>query len=205
MIKKIIYTLWPPCELYAANRYLENSKSYADRWKEATDELKYNPNSGAGYLKDDDAEKLAAQAYDAEIKRKEILEGKASTFILAPSIATTLTAAIPPVIKGLPIPCLTAIILIFYLLALISFLVSAYYAVKVRQVSGFALIAASSAHKLIHQELADRITQRLVFARLNEIELLKKSNLLSVAENLFLNGLTFLAVASCLYILIYLF
>lgn len=200
-MKKIIYKLWPPLELFSVDEKLQDI-DFSDRWAQATKELEYTPNDGAEILTHENAEKISTHAYEAEIKRKEVLEGKASSFILAPSIATTFVATISPMIKELSTSplILTVLIAVLYLLSLVNFLASTHYAIRVRQVSGFVLLSAKNAHELIHQSPSDRITQRLVSSRLNEPALLKKSNFLSVAEDLFLNGLGLLAAASCFYV-----
>jgi hypothetical protein len=147
-------------------------------------------------------ETLAASVLESEIKRKEVLESKASTFVVTPAIATAITAAIAPLTKDLQLSAAAAVIVtIAYALALIHLLVSSWYAITVRRAEAFVVLSSENARRLLAETPAQRIATRLAYAEVNEPALVRKANRLSVSEDLFLRGLAFLAFASFLSLL----
>jgi len=91
-----------------------------------------------------------------------------------------------------------------YVVALIYPLVSTYYAVLARRSEAFVTMSASNAQDLLARPVRDRIALRLAYARWNEVRLLHKATRLSVAEDLFLITIAFLAFASCVALMAHL-
>jgi hypothetical protein len=152
-----------------------------------------------------DSEKVASAVLDAEVKRKDVLESKAATFVVTPAVATAITAAIAPLTKDLRLSGgVASIVTVAYGLALAHLLVSSWYAVSARRAEAFVVLSAANAHQLLMKDARERIAYRLAFVKLNESALILKANRLSVAEDLFLRGLAFLAFASCLAVMAHL-
>ena len=99
-MKSLLARIWPPYELYMAERAKPADTTAADAWSRAMDK-----SSAATAALPQEAliagETLAASVFESEIKRKEVLESKASTFVVTPAIATAITAAIAPLTKDL--------------------------------------------------------------------------------------------------------
>ena len=196
-VRQVLSILWPPYELYLATR-AKQVQSCSGTWEQSLEKLKIEI---SGKSKEDiaDAEKIASSVLDAEAKRKDVLEAKATTFIVPPTVATAITAAIAPLTKDLGLSGFVAtLITISYTIALVHLLVSSWYAISARRAEGFVVISSTNALDLISKSPVERIAERLNYARLNEPALLIKSNRLSVSEDLFLRGLAFLAFAACL-------
>jgi hypothetical protein len=139
---------------------------------------------------------------ESELRRKDILESKASTFVVTPAVATAIAAAIAPLTKDLQLSSTAAMVVtIAYALALIHLLVSSWYAISVRRTEALVVLSAENARRLLEEPPAERIASRLAYADVNEPMLLRKSNRLSVSEDLFLRGLAFLAFASLVTLL----
>lgn len=194
-MKNILCILWPPYEFFLSKQINPLGDNNQERWESVLTELKVVIPLEADEL--EDAEKLASSILEAEIKRKDVLESKAATFIIIPTVATSITAAIAPLTKDLGITGHTAtVITICYTLALVHLLISSYYAIQARRAEGFLVLSAINGHKLLSKPRIERIETRLAYARMNEPALLMKSNKLSVAEDLFLRGVAFLTVAA---------
>lgn len=202
-MRRFLSLLWPPYGLYLAKRAIAQSSNNEDRWARALEELKIDFLSQTD-AELADAEKLASSVLDAEIKRKEVLESKAATFVVTPTVATAITAAIAPLTRDLGLPSSTAtLVTVCYTISLIHLLVSSWYAITARRAEAFVVLSSTNAHTLLSKNRIERIVTRLAYARLNEPALLMKSNRLSVSEDLFLRGLAFLAVAACLTLMAY--
>ena len=192
-MNRFLAIVWPPSEL---QRQDVDSANFLRRWEAAIEDVKIDLTSKA----DEelmDIERIASSTLEAEIKRKDTLEAKAATFVAAPSIATAIAAAVVPLTKDMQISVLAeTIIAVLYALALVHLLVSSGYAILARRASGFIGLSALNVRDLLAKSKNERIIDRLAYVRMNEPTLLKKSNQLSVAEDLFLRGLAFLAAAS---------
>lgn len=197
-MKRFFSYIWPPYGLYLAKNVIAQNLKNVDQWTQAIEELKVDLSS----LPDkelEDAEKLASSVLEAEIKRKDVLESKAATFIVAPTVATAITSAIVPLTKDLGLSNYTAtIITICYIIALIHLLVSTWYAITARRPGRYVVLSALNARDLLTKTRIERIWTRLAYARMNEPSLVMKFNRLSVSEDLFLRGLAFVAVATIL-------
>lgn len=197
-MKRFFSYIWPPYGLYLAKNVIAHNLKNVDQWTQAIEELKVDLSS----LPDkelEDAEKLASSVLEAEIKRKDVLESKAATFIVAPTVATAITSAIAPLTKDLSLSNYTAtIITICYIIALIHLLVSTWYAITARRPGRYVVLSALNARDLLTKTRIERIWARLAYARMNEPSLVMKFNRLSVSEDLFLRGLAFVAVATIL-------
>ena len=196
----MLAVLWPPYELHATERASRAGVGESD-WGRALEESKA---SLAGVSEQDlaDAETLAEKVLEAELRRKDTLESKAATFIVAPSTATAIAAAVAPLSDDLELSVLAiAIAGSAYALALVHLLVASSYAIAVRRVEGFVVLSVANAHSLLQENARERIATRFAFASLNEPALVRKANRLSVSEDLFLRGLAFLAFASVIALL----
>jgi hypothetical protein len=194
---RLFLLLWPPYGLYRAKRTVAKETDNGDPWARALAELRIDLPQTTEELTD--AEKLSVDVLEAEIKRKDVLESKAATFVITPAIATAITAAIAPLTKDLGLSSHTAtIVTICYTVALIHLLVSSWYAITARRTEGFVVLSSMNAHALLSKTQIERVVARLAYARLNEPALVMKANRLSVSEDLFLRGLAFLAAAACL-------
>lgn len=200
---RFLSLLWPPYALYLVKRTIAHNTHNEDSWNRALDELKIDiPFQSDAEL--EDAEQLATSVLEAESRRKDVLESKAGTFVVTPTVATAITAAIAPLAKDLGLSCTTTILVtICYVIALIHLLVSSWYAITARRAEAFVVLSATNARELLSKTRIERIVYRLAYARLNETALMMKSNRLSVSEDLFLRGLAFLAVAACISLMAY--
>lgn len=197
-MKLFISYIWPPYGLYLAKKKITKNLKDVDQWALAIEELKVDLSS----LTDkelEDAEMLASSVLEAEIKRKDVLESKAATFVVVPTVATAITSAIAPLTRDLGLSnCTATIITICYIIALIHLLVSTWHAITARRPGGYIVLSAINARDLLTKTRIERIMARLAYARMNEPALVMKFNRLSVSEDLFLRGLAFLAVATSL-------
>ncbi len=201
-LKRLLFLLWPPYEAAVTDKIIadKNSKIAEQvRWDSIKAEIYGLLPEDASIYKE--LEFAARQVQDAESKRKETLENKASTFIAASGIATSVISIIPALFAdewNIPIKC-AMVSGGAYLLAIICFLVSAYYAVKVRRVAGFAQPSVASFLDSMKSNKGSgkkRVVLTVASSKWNEDLLLRKSNYLSVAEDLFLRGLVLVTIVA---------
>jgi hypothetical protein len=194
-MKRILSRLWPPYAVYLGNREAP-VRSVAALWQGTFEDAIAKVTQLEG-TQVDDAEHLASAAFDAETKRKDTLESKAATFVVTPAIAVGIAGGIAILMKDLHLSrSLASIIAGAYVLSLIHFLVSSWYAVQARRAEEFVVLSADNAQALASQSRVERIASWFAYTSLNEPALLRKVNRLTVAEDLFLRGLAFLAAAS---------
>lgn len=188
--------LWPPYGFYQAKQATFKSSGKGDLWESALEELKIDlPLKSKEDL--DAAEKIVSSVLEGESKRKDVLEAKATTFIVTPAVAAAITAAIAPLTKDFGLSSSTStIVTICYAIALIHLFVSSWYAITARRAEAYIVLSSINARKLLAKTRKERIVMRLAYARLNEPALLMKSNRLSVSEDMFLRGIAFLTVAA---------
>jgi hypothetical protein len=148
-------------------------------------------------------ELLAKQIGDMESKRKDTLENKAATYVIGIGIGMSILSILPTLFSDKWLIPATSVYMYtataIYLIAIICLLVAAYYSIRVRQVAAIASLSADSFLDLIevHQgKVEERIVLIIANSKWNEDVLLQKSNYLSVAETLFLRGLSLLAFAA---------
>lgn len=201
-LNRLFFWLWPPYEAKLTDKIIaerNNKIGDAARWDSIKAEIRsVLPKDISNYK---ELELTANQIHDAESKRKEILEDKASTFIAASGIATGIVSIIPALFADeWDIPIRFAMTAgTAYLLSIIYFLVSAFYAVKVRRVAGFARPCADSFLDSLKSDkgsIEGRIVLTIAQTKWNEDLMLRKSNYLSVAEDLFLRGLVLITFAA---------
>jgi hypothetical protein len=199
-MKRVLVSLWPPYGVYLSQKDVARI-TRAQAWSAATDELAV----GLASIPDaelNDAERVASQVVESEVRRKDTLEAKAATFVGTPALAAAITAAIAPLTRDLKLSTLAAVIVTaLYLVALFHLLVSAWYAVSARRVEALVVLSAFNGHRLLVQRARDRIAERLAYAKVNEPALILKANRLTAAEDLFLRGLAFFACASSLTVM----
>jgi hypothetical protein len=201
-VRRIIFWLWPPCEASFADRQIARRNLEAGnnaRWDALLTQIRSAlPSDAAKYA---ELELLAKHIGDTESKRKDTLENKAATYVIGIGIGISILSIVPTLFsdKWL-IPAMSAYTATAaYLTAIICLLVAAYYSIRVRQVAGIASPSADSFLDLVkvHQgRVEERIVLIIANSKWNEDLLLQKSNYLSVAEKLFLRGLSLLAFAA---------
>ncbi|MDD2466751.1 MAG: hypothetical protein PHI97_22360 [Desulfobulbus sp.] len=167
------------------------------RWDALLNEIRTLLPEGANY---DDLDKYAKDIQESELKRKDTVENKATSFISSAGIAITVISIIPALFaESWDIPKKWALVSgIAFFVAIILLLVSVYFAIKVRLVKGFALPCADGFKDLLKEgqgKIDERIAIRIASTKWNEDILNQKINYLSVAEDLFLRGLALIAFA----------
>jgi len=202
MVKRLAYWLWPPYEAIKAHQEIDKrNREIGDdaRWNSILTELRNSLPKDETKCKD--IEIIALQVQEAEIKRKETLENKASTFVSFIGVSVSIISVIPVLfVDKWNIPTDWAIIAsIAYLVSIILFFVAGYYAIQVRRVAGFALPCAGTFIEAMKQnqgDIRERIVLTIAQTKWNEVLLTKKANFLSVVEDLFLRGLAIIAFAA---------
>jgi hypothetical protein len=203
-LNRLLYCLYPPYEAYQTDKIIadRNRRMAEDaRWELMKIEIR-DSLPKENYI---NFETRARHIQDAELHRKEILDNKASTFIVAIGIAISIVSAIPVLFateRNIPIMWVN-IAGFFYFLAVVHFFISAYYAVKVRKVAGFAQHCVGTfldSMKTSKGSIEEHIVLTLAQTRWNEDLLTQKTNNISVVEDLFLRGLAFVAFAAIISI-----
>ena len=204
IVKRVLFWIWPPYEAKVADREIETKRSETRenaRWNSLVNGVRAAlPKDATKYA---ELEIVAKLIQEAESKRKDTLEKKASTFVSGIGVGVGVISVVPALFSNYwLIPVGWAFVAgVAYLLAIIVLLVAAYYAVQVRQVAGVASPCADSFLDLLkeHQgKIDERIALTIAQVKWNEDLLLQKSNYLSVAEGLFLRGLALVAFAAVL-------
>jgi len=206
-MRPFLFWLWPPCEAKVANDYIskKTERVAADvRWEKIVKGAKEDLPEGTTYA---ELFSIAKELREAEWKRKEIIENKATTFVCGVGLSCTIISIIVALFVSrsdvLRFPIIIA--MIAYFASFIFLLISAYYAIKVRQVEAFHSLSADRVHSILKEnqqnQLRVYIVEAIADCKINEAPLLRKSNYLSVAEELFLRGLALLAFASVISVL----
>lgn len=197
IIWKVIIWFWPPSEfIYQKIKYGEikpnNEVDYESlKTLIATDE------NGTNEV----ALKLSELVYKSEVSRKDTIESKAQSFLFTLSVSATIIIAIPFLFSnrwGLPI--YTALISTAIFTASILYLIfSGLYGLKARQLGEVAIPGADLFLEYAKDNKITSIDQAVTlieYAKYNEPALLKKSNFLATAEQLFIRGIACLAIAA---------
>jgi len=206
-LKQLIFLLWPPYELYVTHKEIDKKyKAMGENTeldlieKEIRESLSKEDQASCKQL-----QSMAERVQDAELGRKEILDSKASTFASSIGIITGIVSMLPVLFgdKGV-IPLKWAITAgLSYLLAVIHLFIAIYYAIQARRIVGFARPCVDTFVESIKNSkisIQEQIILMVTQTKWNEKSLLKKSNHLSVVEDLFLRGLAFLTLASVIVI-----
>lgn len=200
MLNKLLFRIWPPYEAKMADSEIaRRNREIGDdaRWEAILNEIRGLLPKGADF---EDLEKNAKEIQEAELKRKDTVENKATSFISSVGIGIAIISVVPALFADTwKIPKIWAIIAgISFLIAILLLLISVYYAVKVRLVKGFAVPCADSFKEMLKDDgwkYEERIVMRIAMTKWNEDTLNQKTNYLSVAENMFLRGLALIAFA----------
>lgn len=144
---------------------------------------------------------LAKEMEQSETKRRESLETKAATFVGILSIVLSIVAAVPWLFSDRweLTTAVAAAAAVLYLLTLIHLIVACYFAVQVRRISGIANLSAREVEETVSQRRTDtrfRVAAILARAKFNEKILLRKSNALFVAEEMFQRGIRLLLITA---------
>lgn len=200
MLNKILFLIWPPYEASVADKaiILRNQEVGENaRWDALLNEIRGLLPQDADY---EDLDKYAKDIQESELKRKDTVENKATSFISSVGIAITIITIIPALFADTwEIPRTWALVSgTAFFIAIILLLVSVYYAFKVRLVKGFVVPCADAFKELLKEcggKIEERIVIRIASTKWNEDVLHQKINYLSVAEDMFLRGLALIAFA----------
>lgn len=200
-LRKIIFRLCPPYEAYyIARKYIDREISDSDqRMKSIQTKIRKSLPQNTDQL--EETEPFAKLEFESENERREILESKALTFISALGVSVTVILALPALFaKQWNISTSAALLLGgSYILTAIHLLVAVYYAILARRTEGLAVPSADEFVQTLQeckQPVAARIVTYISQANFNRPLLLKKSNSLAVAENMFIRGLFLLTITS---------
>lgn len=193
------FRLWPPYEAQFAGKHIDSAIAAAPDSREKT--IREEIAEAITRVTDlASAESSARLVIESEEKRNETIEAKAGSLVFALGVAVSLVSVAPALFGGnLHLPFgLSLIARLSSLSAVVHFLLAAFYAVRARKVTGFALPSVDGFLQSTKEEgnsKINRIATSLLQVRLNEPAIQKKSNYLSVAETMFLRGLIFVAMA----------
>lgn len=200
-MKNLFYIIWPPFEARCADNYMkeqDQASSVSARWSNMLLEV-----NGSLPLEEslvEEVGKRASRIEESESKRKETIENKATTFISSVGVVITIISVVPALFSSQwQLPHNYALIAgVSYLLAIVFMLVSIYYAIKVRRVSGMMLPCYDRLMDALRNDRIStkhRISEIMASVKWNENILTRKANYLSVAEELFLRGLALVSFA----------
>jgi hypothetical protein len=197
---RLAFAIWPPAEASYAARRINRELGTDHERRLVTIQGEIEKALTATSLCDD-AVREAGVVTETELRRKDTLESKATSYLLAIGIAIGLVSGIPALFgEGWRFPSLTAQVLsVLHGLSVLHFLDAAYHAVRARQTEAMAVPLVADVLDLASKpDGADvrRLVSALVRARYNEPLIIKKSNHLAVAESMFLRGLVLIALAS---------
>ncbi len=204
-LRKVFFSLWPPCEARFARTFIDRelSGSTLERMTKMREEISKTIPGDADLTISDS---MAQIVYESESKRREIIESKALAFIVALGISVSIFSALPAFFgeKGNIPPAAALGAVVVSALAIIHLLVAAYYAIETRRITGLAVPSyfefMGRMKEGAYNEKA-RIILLISQARFNEPILTKKANSLSVAETMFLRGLVLMVIAGAIVLL----
>lgn len=204
VLQKFIIFIWPPYEVYIANRFIDAELSICP--KNRLESIQTSIRHSFPEIENTDkVESLAQAVYDSEERRKDTIEGKAQTFMFAFSICIGIVSILPTLFGNKwNIPAHTATLSVcFYVLAMLHLFVAIYHSIQARRISGFALPSSDGCLESIKENRVDELNVAVMYlsmAKFNEPVLTKKSNSLVVAETMFIRAVVFLVIASCISI-----
>jgi len=194
--QRMLFFIWPPYHAHFANDSLKRSEFRKD-WEVSLAEIRASVPLNTT---DEEIEALAKRYSDSESNRKKTLEEKATSFVTQIGVTVSLISIIPTLfgrvwrltsfwahVDGLA-----------YLAGLVYLLIAAYYGIMVRKSGSFALPTGEDFLDLIKTEKPRRedAIYTVAQARWNTETLVQKLNFLSVAEGMFLRGLSLIAFAA---------
>lgn len=202
LINKMLFKLWPPYEYsFTSKDIIKKQQDYynENNWNHLVKEFDKRIPKSLTDKEFIELESSSKDIFEAELKRKERVEGKAATFIASISFIISFVALIPNLISDttkIPSPWIHFTIVCF-LIAIIFLLVSAYYAVQVRKISAFVLPSVDGFLETLKEGRSprERIKIHLANTKFNELGILLKTNYLCVVEKLFLRGISFVMAA----------
>ncbi|MCZ6690229.1 MAG: hypothetical protein O7H41_11535 [Planctomycetota bacterium] len=190
---KGFYWALPPCELRIAMRAIESEGTA--KTARSPEAIKAALSESQLEEKDEtEALQMAKLVYESEAKRRETIESKAVTFVLAFGISMAFVSFVPSLFGeawGMPVSSST-LPAVVYLLAIVHLLYAMHYALRARAVGRVHLPSAGSfLNSLRRGEVFKRsqIVTYIAIAKANEPVLQKKVNYLVVAEIMFTRGL----------------
>lgn len=199
-LRRLSFAIWPPAEASYASRHIDRELGTDHKKRFAAIQADFEKVL-SGTAPCDDTLCEASAITETETKRKDTVETKATSYLLAISIAVALVAGIPALFGedwGLPSRA-AQILSVLHGLAVLHFLVAAYHAVRTRQTEAMAVPLVDDVLDLASKPDGAglrRLVSALVRARYNEPLITKKHNHLAVVESMFLRGLVLIAIAS---------
>lgn len=200
LLRRVAFTFWPPAKAYYDGRYIDRKlgNDHEKRFIDIQNEIEKVLSASVSC---EEALREAEALTESEIKRKDTVESKATSYLVAIGIATGLVSGLPVLFgKNWLIPSNAALPLaVLDALAVMHFLVAAYHAIRTRQTEALAVPLVDDVLELASKPDgagARRLVSALTRARYNEPLITKKANHLAVAETMFLRGLMFIAIAS---------
>ncbi len=199
--QRVLFAIWPPYEAkFAKDSIIRRIREVGEEelWKRTASRIEETVSKCAD-LKE--WVPVATMVREAELKRKETIERKATTFLCAIAMMFTIMGIITGLLGGQS-KAMTRLIYVAiasYFVAFICLLMSAYYAVKVIRSEGLYCLCADEVVDILGDKdnsMAAYIVQAIAGCKMNESKLTIKSNYLSVAEELFLRGLALIGFAS---------
>jgi len=206
MLKRVASFIYPPIGLIGVKQYLVGApEDFRDKIDESIASNKYPEEHKKEVFE------WAKFIYESEIDRKEMLEGKAQSYMVGLSIATGIIAAIPFLFSdrwSLP-DSIASLVAAMFALSIFYIVSAGFYALKTRQSGSFYLPGADMfaeqirKHTLNHEKNSSLL---MLLSKNNESILTEKSNYLYVAEMSFVRAIlivaasVFIAVGSKLYL-----
>lgn len=199
--QKILFLIWPPYEAHVAIKYIEENEKQVNQnvlWDQTINEFTNVLSEGLP-LQEISNEALSIQ--EKEKFRKDTIEQKASWLSGNNGLSVAIISLVPVFLdpKWSIANSVKILALFFYLLSLINFIVGAYYSILVRRVSAyFGPSVEGIMEKCKNGKWDEKRNIAIILTenKWNEKTLTKKINYLTVAESLFLRGISFLALSA---------
>jgi hypothetical protein len=195
MFKRIASFIYPPIGLIGVKQHLVGApEDFRDKVDESIDSNQYSKEHKKEVFE------WAKFIYESEIDRKEVLEGKAQSYIVGLSIATGIFAAIPFFFSdrwSLP-DSIASLVATMFTLSIFYIVSAGYYALKTRQGGSFYLPSSDMFAEQIREHTLDheKNSSLLMFiSKNNESILTEKSNYLYVAEMSFVRAILIVAAS----------
>ncbi len=191
--------VWPPLEVREANRVLDQAiESSVQGYEGIVD----------GFL-----QRIAAaeapeliiaeieRVEESELRRRELLESKASSLLAALGVVVSLILLLPAIFERprTAFPHVAISLSILVTIAILHLLAAVYHAVLVSRVGALYLPSIGSVDALLKpggDQTRYAAAQKYANARMNEPILTIKSNHLSMAQKMFLRGIIALVIAA---------
>lgn len=198
-VSRVNAFVWPPLEVRKANRVLDQAiDSNVQGYEGMVDRfLQRIAAAEAPELVIAEIERVE----ESELRRRELLESKASSLLAALGILVSLILLVPAIFERprTVSPYVAISLSILVTIAVLHLLAAVYHAVLVSRVGALYLPSIGSVDALLKaggDQTRYAAAQKYANARMNEPILTIKSNHLSMAQKMFLRGIVALAIAA---------